>query len=156
MPVGAARACSCTPFSSSPSPSTPPPTAPVPNGRSTCSCFTRGTAWSPGCWSSRPRGSSSAEAVDETLRAEIRGNAFARAGVETAAWDLAAHRAGVGMAQLVAGGLGVAPAASVPCGVALGIPEDRQPETLTRQVYDALQLGYRRVKIKIAPGWDEV
>ncbi|PYP33793.1 MAG: o-succinylbenzoate synthase [Gemmatimonadetes bacterium] len=252
MPVVAARACSCTPFSSSPSPSTPPRTAPVPNGRSTCSCFTRGTAWSPGCWSSRPRGSSSAaaergtswiwrvmriarielfelalplvepfiisggavterrslivalhddeghvgygesppfelpfysaetlasaidlthrvlvprvagrafaspEVVDETLRAEIRGNAFARAGVETAAWDLAAHRAGVGMAQLVAGRLGVAPAASVPCGVALGIPEDRQPETLTRQVYDALQLGYRRVKIKIAPGWDEV
>src|SRR5438309_5180999 len=252
MPVVAARACSCTPFSSSPSPSTPPRTAPVPNGRSTCSCFTRGTAWSPGCWSSRPRGSSSAaaergtswiwrvlriapielfhlalplvepfsssrgevtdrrslivalhddeghvgygesppfelpfysaetlasaidltrrvlaprvagrtfespEAVDEALRTEIRGNPFARAGVETAAWDLAAHRAGVGIAQLVAGRLGVAPAASVPCGVALGIPGDRQPETLTRWVYDALPLGYRRVKIKIAPGWDEV
>src|SRR3989442_724638 len=229
MPVAAARACSCTPFSSSPSPSTPPPTAPVPNGRSTCSYFTRGTAWSPGCWSSRPRGSSSAaaesctswiwrvmriarielfelalplvdeghggygesppfelpfysaetlasaidltrrvlvprvagrafaspEAVDETLRAEIRGNAFARAGVETAAWDLAAHRAGVGMAQLVAGRLGVAPAASVPCRVALGIPEDRQPETLTRQVYGAVQLGHCRLEIKIAPGWDE-
>src|SRR3989475_347948 len=252
MPVAAARACSCTPFSSSPSPSTPPPTAPVPNGRSTCSYFTRGTAWSPGCWSSRPRGSSSAaaesctswiwrvmriarielfdlalplvepfiisggavterrslivalhddeghvgygesppfelpfyaaetlasaidltrrvlvprvagqafespEAVDEALRAEIRGNPFARAGVETAAWDLAAHRAGVGMAQLVAGRFGVAPAASVPCGVALGIPGDRQPETLTRRGYDALQLGYRRVKIKGAPGWGEV
>ena len=98
----------------------------------------------------------SPEAVDQALRAEIRGNPFARAGIETAAWDLAAHRAGVGMAQLVAGRLGVAPAASVPCGVALGIPGDRQPETLTRRVYDALQLGYRRVKIKIAPGWDEV
>ena len=98
----------------------------------------------------------SPEAVDEALRTEIRGNPFARAGVETAAWDLAAHRAGVGMAQLVAGRLGVAPAASVPCGVALGIPGDRQPETLTRRVYDALQLGYRRVKIKVAPGWDEV
>src|SRR5438552_3407763 len=60
------------------------------------------------------------------------------------------------MAQLIAGRLGVAPATSVPCGVALGIPGDRQPETLTRRVYDALQLGYRRVKIKIAPGWDEI
>jgi o-succinylbenzoate synthase len=98
----------------------------------------------------------SPEAVDEALRAEVRGNPFARAGVETAAWDLAAHRAGVGMAQLLAGRLGVAPAASVPCGVALGIPADRQPETLTRRVYDALQLGYRRVKIKVAPEWDEV
>src|SRR5205807_2271356 len=57
------------------------------------------------------RAFASPEVVDETLRAEIRGNAFARAGVETAAWDLAAHRAGVGMAQLVAGRLGVAPAA---------------------------------------------
>src|SRR5438093_253763 len=98
----------------------------------------------------------SPEAVDEAVRSEIRGNPFARAGVETAAWDLAAHRAGVGMAQLVAGRLGVAAATSVPCGVALGIPGDRQPETLTRRVYDALQLGYRRVKIKIAPGWDEI
>src|SRR3989454_9886408 len=98
----------------------------------------------------------SPEAVDQALRAEIRGNPFARGGIETAAWDLAAHRAGVGMAALVAGRLGVAPAASVPCGVALGIPGDRQPETLTRRVHDALQLGCRRVKIKIAPGWDEV
>src|SRR5213078_2221797 len=45
--------------------------------------------------------------------------------------------------------------ASVPCGVALGIPEDRHPATLTRHVYDALTQGYRRVKIKVAPGWDE-
>src|SRR2546422_6108649 len=252
MPVAAARACSCTPFSSSPSPSTPPRTAPVPNGRSTCSYFTRGTAWSPGCWSSRPRGSLSAaaesctswiwrvmriarielfelalplvepfiisggavterrslivalhddeghvgygesppfelpfysaetlasaidltrrvlvprvagrafespEAVDEALRAEIRGNPFARAGVETATWDLAAHRAGVGMAQLVAGRFGVAPAASVPCGVALGIPGDRQPETLTRRGDEAVRPGSPPLEVKIAPGWDEV
>src|SRR3989442_11792264 len=91
----------------------------------------------------------SPEAVDQALRAEIRGNPFARGGVETAAWDLAAHRAGVGMAQLVAGRLGVAPTASVPCGVALGIPGDRQPETLPRGVCRAVQWGYRRVKIKI-------
>src|SRR2546422_7807543 len=84
---------------------------------------------------------------DEALRTEIRGNPFARAGVETAAWDLAAHRAGVGMAQLLAGRLGVAPAASVPCGVALGIPGDRQPETLTRRGGDALPAGYRPAEI---------
>src|SRR3989442_4052401 len=95
----------------------------------------------------------SPEAVDEALRTEIRGNPFARAGVETAAWDLAAHRAGVGMAQLIAGRLGVAPATSVPCGVALGIPGDRQPETLTRRGYAALQPGYPPVHGKIAPVW---
>ncbi|HEX9283314.1 MAG TPA: o-succinylbenzoate synthase [Gemmatimonadales bacterium] len=97
----------------------------------------------------------SPEAVDAALRREIRGNWFARAGVETAAWDLEAHRRGTGLAQLVAERLGVAAAASVPCGVALGIPEDRAPDTLTRRVYDAVQHGYRRVKIKVAPGWDE-
>ena len=99
----------------------------------------------------------SSEAVDAALREDIRGNPFARAAVETAAWDLEAHRRGTGLAQLVAERVGVTggPAASVPCGVALGIPEDGKPGTLTRRVYEALQLGYRRVKIKVKPGWDE-
>ena len=98
----------------------------------------------------------SPEAVDAALRENVRGNPFARAGIETAAWDLEAHRRGTGLPQLVAERLGVAPAASFPCGVALGIPEDRRAETLTRRVYEAAQHGYRRVKIKVAPGWDDV
>ena len=97
----------------------------------------------------------SAEAVDATLREHVRGNPFARAGVETAAWDLEAHRRGTGLAQLVAERLGVAAGGDFACGVAIGIPEDRRAETLTRRVYDALQHGYRRVKIKVAPGWDD-
>jgi len=97
----------------------------------------------------------SLEALDAELRAGIRGNPFARAGVETAAWDLEAQRRGTGVAQLLAERLGVAAAASVACGVALGIPADRQPDRLTRQVYDAVEAGYRRVKIKVMPGWDE-
>jgi O-succinylbenzoate synthase len=96
----------------------------------------------------------SAEAVDDALRANVRGNPFARAAIETAAWDLAAARAGTGMAQLLAARLGVEPAARVPCGVALGIPDDRRPATLSRQVAAAVEQGYRRVKIKVAPGWD--
>src|SRR5881409_2202392 len=98
----------------------------------------------------------SPEAVDAALRENVRGNPFARAGIETAAWDLEAHRRGTGLPQLVAERLGVVPAASFPCGVALGIPEDRRAETLTRRVYEALQHGYRRVKIKVAPGWDDI
>src|SRR5881409_1026719 len=97
----------------------------------------------------------SPEAVDAALRRDIRGNWFARAGVETAAWDLEAHRRATGLAQCLGARLGVAPATSVPCGVALGIPEDRNPDTLTRRVYDAVRYGYRRVKVKVAPGWDE-
>ena len=95
------------------------------------------------------------EDVDAALREGVRGNPFARAGLETAAWDLEAARRNVGLAQLLAERLDVPAAASVSCGVALGIPADRQPATLTRQVSDALTLGYRRVKIKVAPGWDE-
>jgi O-succinylbenzoate synthase len=98
----------------------------------------------------------SPEAVDDALRDGVRGNPFARAGVETAAWDLEAHRRGTSLAQLVAARVGVEPRASVSCGVAIGIPEDGEPDTLTRRVHDALQLGYRRVKIKVKPGWDEV
>ena len=95
-------------------------------------------------------------AVDAALHEGVRGNPFARAGIETAAWDLEAHRRGIGLGQLVAAQLGVTPAASVACGVALGIPDDGKPDTLTRRVYAALEQGYRRVKIKVMPGWDAV
>jgi len=98
----------------------------------------------------------SPEAVDAALRAGVRGNPFAIAGVETAAWDLEAHRRGVGLAHLLGERLRETPAAAIPCGVALGIPEDRDPATLTSRVYEAVGRGYRRVKIKVAPGWDEV
>lgn len=94
------------------------------------------------------------EAVDSALRVAVRGNAFARAAIDTAAWDLEANRQGVGLVDLLAPHVGAEPAHRVPCGVALGIPEDRDPATLARWVADALGKGYRRVKIKVAPGWD--
>jgi O-succinylbenzoate synthase len=94
------------------------------------------------------------EGVDGLLKEGIRGNWFARAGVETAAWDLAAHVRGTGLAALLGERLGLTPAGAVECGVALGIPPERKADALTRWVYEAVQRGYRRVKIKVAPGWD--
>ncbi len=94
------------------------------------------------------------EGLDAVLREGVRGNPFARAGVETAAWNLEAHRRHTGIAALLAERLEVTMATAVPCGVALGVPEDRRPETLTRRVVEALREGYRRVKIKVMPGWD--
>jgi O-succinylbenzoate synthase len=94
------------------------------------------------------------EEVDAILRAGVRGNPFARAALETAAWDLEAHRRGTGLAALLAGRLGVAPARRISCGVALGIPQDRSVGTLQRWITQALGHGYRRVKIKVAPEWD--
>ena len=98
----------------------------------------------------------SPEAVDAALRPGVRGNSFARAAIETAAWDLEAHRRNTGLAALLAERLGAEAAVAVPCGVALGIPVDRSPDTLKRWIADAHAAGYRRVKIKVAPGWDEV
>jgi O-succinylbenzoate synthase len=96
----------------------------------------------------------SPEALDAALRVGVRGNPFARAALETAAWDLEAARRGVGMADLLGERLGETPSAAVPCGVALGIPQDRKLDTLRRWIHAAVKRGYRRVKIKIAPGWD--
>src|SRR5690606_29969450 len=94
------------------------------------------------------------EDLDDALRAGIRGNPFARAGVETAAWDLEADRSRVGLADLLAAAVGTETARAIPCGVALGIPHDRSVETLRAQAADAAASGYRRVKIKVMPGWD--
>lgn len=94
------------------------------------------------------------EAVDAVLGDGVRGNWFARAGIETALWDLEAQGRNTGLAALLGERLGVSPAGAVDCGVALGIPPERRPDVLTRWVYEALQRGYRRVKIKVAPGWD--
>jgi O-succinylbenzoate synthase len=96
----------------------------------------------------------SIDAVDNVLRTGIRGNHFARAALDTAFWDLEADRCGIGLAALLAERLGVKPAPSIPCGVALGIPRDRSLETLRRWIDEALARGYLRVKIKVAPGWD--
>lgn len=94
--------------------------------------------------------------VDAAVRSGVRGNPFARAGLETAAWDLEAARRKTGIASLLGAGIGVQPAPTVNCGVALGIPPDRSPETLRRWIDEALARGYQRVKMKVAPGWDTV
>jgi O-succinylbenzoate synthase len=99
-------------------------------------------------------GVSSPEEVDAVLHLGVRGNFFARAGIETAAWDLEAARRKTGLAALLGERAGAEPATDVACGVALGIPQDRSTETLRRWVDEALARGYQRVKMKVAPGWD--
>jgi O-succinylbenzoate synthase len=94
------------------------------------------------------------EGIDDVVRAGVRGNRFARAGLETAAWDLEAARRKTGLAALLGERLGVEPAKRIICGVALGIPHDRSLETLRRRIDETLARGYQRVKIKVAPGWD--
>jgi O-succinylbenzoate synthase len=100
--------------------------------------------------------------ADALLRAGVRGNPFARAGAETAVWDLFGHRQGLPLLDLLgetlrAAGVDDRELATHPrisCGIALGIPDDGSPETVARWTREALARGYRRVKIKIRPGWD--
>src|SRR2546426_3019572 len=92
------------------------------------------------------------ESIDATLRESVRGNWFARAGVETAAWDLEAHVNGTGLATLLSTRLGIAPAGAGGFGVALGIPPPRRADVVTRWGDDALPRGYLRGEIKNAPG----
>jgi O-succinylbenzoate synthase len=102
------------------------------------------------------------ESLWQMLRHGVRGNRMARAGVDTAWWSLAARREGTALAELVTrrlSELGVTGDAlrrsgDVPCGVAIGIPEGEDLTTLERDVRAAVQRGYRRVKLKIRPGWD--
>jgi o-succinylbenzoate synthase len=101
-------------------------------------------------------GVDSPEEVDSVLRTGIRGNPFARAALETAAWDLEAARRKTGLAALLAERVKAKPGSSISCGVALGIPQDRSIERLRRWIDEALARGYQRVKIKVAPGWDSV
>ncbi len=104
----------------------------------------------------------SLEAAVEALHAGVRGNRMARAGVETALWDLVCAKAGVSLRALLAAAmerLGVrgpmrVSAGLVESGVALGIPADGRPETLAAAAREAVGAGYRRVKLKVMPGWD--
>jgi O-succinylbenzoate synthase len=68
-----------------------------------------------------------------------------------AAWDLFARQAGVPLWQLLGGSPEIA-AAGIASGVSIGI-QDSLPQ-LEERVGIELASGYRRIKIKIKPGWD--
>jgi O-succinylbenzoate synthase len=107
---------------------------------------------------------SSIDAFDAELRRGVRGNPFARAGLENAYWDLCCERSRTPLVEAIAARLerlglppeSRRPAAAVESGVAVGIPEDEDPATLRRWIEGYLEEGYRRVKIKIRPGWDRI
>lgn len=100
--------------------------------------------------------------ADALLKGGVRGNPFARAGAETAVWDLFCHHERASLLELLTRALrdtGVAARElaardRIDCGIALGIPDTGGAATVERWTREALSQGYRRVKIKIRPGWD--
>jgi O-succinylbenzoate synthase len=82
-----------------------------------------------------------------TLLQELGGSPFALAGIETAFKDLEALRRNEPLFRTLGG-----EEKSVECGLAMGIYETI--DDLLRSIDRHLHLGYKRLKIKIQPGWD--
>ena len=81
------------------------------------------------------------------LGARLRGHPLARAGLEAALWDLIAQLEGISLSRALGG-----TREKAPVGVSIGI----QPsvEALVDTADEYLAQGYRRIKIKIKPGFD--
>jgi len=88
-----------------------------------------------------------AAAEFEPFVSGIRGHNMAKAGLETALWDLEATLKQVPLWKLLGG-----TREKIDCGVSLGI----QPsiEKLLEKIGAEVKAGYRRIKVKIKPGWD--
>jgi O-succinylbenzoate synthase len=79
--------------------------------------------------------------------AKVRGNRMAKAGLEFAVWDLFGKAQGRSLAQMLGGTRD-----RVAVGVSVGIQKDI--DMLLKVVNAYLEDGYRRIKLKIKPGWD--
>ncbi len=86
-------------------------------------------------------------AAFEQLARRFRGHHMARAAVEAALLDLEAQRRGRPLSASIGGRR-----RRVEVGVSVGIQSS--PERLVRRVGRYLDTGYRRVKLKVRPGWD--
>lgn len=80
--------------------------------------------------------------------AHIRGHYMSRGGVEAACWDLEARLKGVPLYQAIGGGA----RKQIDCGVSIGIQDS--VDQLLGKIETEVNAGYRRIKMKIAPGWD--
>jgi O-succinylbenzoate synthase len=77
----------------------------------------------------------------------IRGHNMAKAAVEMAAWDLYARQRGEPLSRTLGGAK-----QRIESGVSIGIQNSL--DDLASKVERELAAGYRRIKIKIKPGWD--
>ena len=78
---------------------------------------------------------------------KVRGNRFAKAGLEMACWDLFTRVRGEPLAEALGG-----TRREIHSGVSLGI--EPTVEGIVEQVEHYLDQGYKRIKMKIAPGKD--
>lgn len=89
---------------------------------------------------------SSAEELQARLK-PIRGHPMAKAGLEAAFWDVLAQAKNVSLAKLLGGTKD-----RIESGISIGIQKDIP--TLLSVIEQRRAQGYKRIKLKVKPGWD--
>ncbi|QKG83518.1 o-succinylbenzoate synthase [Kroppenstedtia pulmonis] len=81
------------------------------------------------------------------LFVSVKRNQMAKSALEGAVWDLYARRQGKPLAKVLGG-----EKTAIEVGISLGIQPKVQD--LLHRIEESIKEGYRRIKIKIKPGWD--
>jgi o-succinylbenzoate synthase len=81
------------------------------------------------------------------LFARVRGHRMSKAGLENAVWDAEARQKQQPLWKLLGGSR-----REITCGVSIGIQDT--PKQLLEKIETELAAGYRRIKVKVKPGWD--
>src|SRR6202011_4706745 len=79
--------------------------------------------------------------------AKVRGHRMAKAGLENALWDAEAKQKRQPLWKLLGGSRH-----EIACGVSIGIQDS--VEQLLEKIETEVAAGYRRIKVKVKPGWD--
>ena len=83
----------------------------------------------------------------EVLFSRVRGHRMAKAALENALWDAEARQKRQPLWKLLGG-----TRHEIACGVSIGIQDS--VEQLLDKIETELAAGYRRIKVKVKPGWD--
>jgi O-succinylbenzoate synthase len=81
------------------------------------------------------------------LFSNVRGHRMAKAAIENALWDAEAKQKALPLWKLLGG-----TRTEIACGVSIGIQDSI--EQLLDKIQTELAAGYRRIKLKVKPGWD--
>src|SRR5258708_4560189 len=81
------------------------------------------------------------------LLSRVRGHRMAKAALENALWDAEARQKSMPFGKLLGG-----TRTEISCGVSIGIQDS--VEQLVDKIQIELAAGYRRIKVKVKPGWD--
>src|SRR6266851_9293856 len=82
-----------------------------------------------------------------SLFSKVRGHRMAKAALENALWDAEAKQKSQPLWKLLGG-----TRTEISCGVSIGIQDSI--EQLLDKIQIELAAGYRRIKVKVKPGWD--